>query len=99
MDKKLQAELRKLDRVGFRELELCIGIARQFRQLGPDHKKTDAQVWEQFGFDIKKLEEYKTGSYPYTITDIAAIQAAYATLELEAITEKIKLKVEEAINE
>ena len=92
MNRKLQAQLRLLDRAGFRELELCVGIARHFRQLGPDHAITDEAVCERFGFNVKRLHDYKTGAYPYTVEELAMIQAAHASLEMDRIkTDMVKI--------
>lgn len=81
MNKKLQSELLRLDRVGFRELELAVGIARNLRTLMAQYDLSDEFVMERLGIEYSQLAAYKVGAFPFTISDIAGMDALIAEQE------------------
>jgi hypothetical protein len=95
MNKKLQSELLKLDRTGFRELELAVGIARNFRQIMAEHQLADDFVMERLGIEYSRLQAYRVGAFSFTINDIAGIDAMGAEQEIKRMKSKSMLQIGE----
>ena len=96
MKKSLQKELFTLDMAEFRELELCVSISRQVRNVQSGFNISVAQMCSQLQISLHDLTRYRTASYPFTVEDIAKIQALIAGYEIEKIKKDIDLlKVKE----
>ena len=95
MKKSLQAELLKLDRTGFRELELAVQIARNFRHIMAEHQLTDEFVRGRLKIEQPTLEAYKVGAFTFTISDIAGVDALNAEQEIQRMKSKSMLQVGE----
>lgn len=94
MKNSLAKELKKLDRTGFRELEVCISISRRFRHAMAEYQLSDEWVMDRLQLDNESFLEWQTGAFPFTVLDISGFEAMCAELEMEKIKSKSMLNLD-----
>lgn len=81
MRKQLQDILKQLNEAEYIELRDCLAVAGNVRSLKREYGLTDSQISGELDVDISDVKAYLTGAYPYTVKDIAKIQAFAMRLE------------------
>jgi predicted XRE-type DNA-binding protein len=90
MNKKLSAELRKLDDAGFITLEHHVNFARAVRDLISKNAFTDEQISAKLGIKAEQVNDVITGAYEFDLRFLASIQA----LQMSIATENARIKIE-----
>lgn len=90
MNDKTKDILESLDSVGFKELRHCIELANTIQQIIAVHNLANKQIVEYFKIEEKDIKSYISGSYPYSIEDIAIVEHVMSVLEEEMENKKIK---------
>ena len=84
MNRKLQADLGKMDEVEFRELELRLRVAKQVRNLPFDYPYLDdKKVAEELRVTVKKLQLIKNCAVDLDLRFLALLTAKNVEWELE----------------
>jgi hypothetical protein len=83
MKQKLRKVLTDLDPTGFRELELAISVASNAIDLVSKYKISDEELADALNITKIEVRAFKTGAFPYTLRDIARLDAFRAKKELE----------------
>lgn len=97
MKTSLKKNLRLLDDIDFRELELSISLASQVRNLITEFKLSTEDIIEQFKIKENQIIDLKNGSYPYDLRMISIVQTAYTRLHFQRAAEQIAKTAEETI--
>lgn len=80
MKRDLRNALLSLDDVGFRELELCIGVAKKCGDIIVKYDKTPEWFANEMGISIAAVRGFITGAHNYTMEEIAKIDVMYEQL-------------------